>query len=227
MSETNFDSKLQKTISTMHVIGDLASEAEAQTQACQDDFLTKELIVSLKQGILNQSEFNVIDAQNKFDNPPMTIVEVEGKKVELIDEKILKELKESLESSKINFENSKLYYEDAKINSTMAKSQVSERDLAKSILEEELNNLSNQTSALLEIVQSESKSALKTMEKNKDINKGLRDDKLNLKNHSSSSLTEDQSPYFKLNLHIKEFKKVLDTGANITSHMSIEAVDDN
>ena len=224
MSETNFDSKLQKTISTMHVIGDLASEAEAQTQACQDDFLTKELIVSLKQGILNQSEFNVIDAQNKFDNPPMTIIEVEGKKVELIDEKILKELKESLESSKINFKNSKFYYEDAKINSTMAKSQVSMRDLAKSILEEELNNLSNQTSALIEIVQTESKSALKTMEKNKYINKGLRDDKLNLKNHS---LTEDQSPYFKLNLHINEFKKVLDTGANITSHMSIEAVDDN
>ena len=94
MSETNFDSKLQKTISMMQEINQLMGDAESLSQMHRDESTTKESILSLKQNILNQHELKFTEAQTNLDNPPKIVVEIQGSKIEVIDQDAYKELKE-------------------------------------------------------------------------------------------------------------------------------------
>jgi hypothetical protein len=224
MSDTNFDGKLQKTISMMQEINHLMSDAMSQSQMHQDESFTKEAIVTLKQSILNQNHMDFLDAMTKLENPPKIIVELQGNKVEIIDQDILKELKENFQKSQSGLELSKESFSEAKTDAVAARNQLVEKDQVKNILESELDQLYNQIASLLSTVQSEGKSALKNMEKDKDLIKDFRDG--DSKNKSDSKVTADEDPYFKGNLQVTDFHKAIDSSPIKTSHMSIEAVED-
>lgn len=227
MSETNFDSKLQKTISMMQEINQLMGDAESLSDMHRDESTTKESILSLKQNILNQHELKFTEAQTNLDNPPKIVVEIQGSKIEVIDQDAYKELKEIFTISQSSLDLSKSSYNEAKVDAVTARNQLVEKDQTKNILESELDQLYNQISSLLTTVRQEGKSALKNMEKDKELVKETRDEDKNSKNNEFFSPTEDQNPYFKENLQVTDFNKAIESSPAKTSYMSIEAVDDN
>jgi hypothetical protein len=227
MSETNFDSKLQKTISMMQEINQLMGDNESQCDFHKDETMAKESILSLKQNILNQQQLNLLEVTTLLENPPKIIIEMQGTKIEQIDQQAYKELKQNFEIASASLELSKSNYSEAKTDAVLARNQLVEKDQTKNLLESELDQLYNQISTLLTTVRQEGKTALKNMEKDKELVKEIRDEDKNSKNNDFFSPTEDQNPYFKANLHVTEFHKVLESSPAKTSHMTIEAMDDN
>jgi hypothetical protein len=227
MSETNFDSKLQKTITMMQEINQLMSDAESQSQIHKDESSTKESILSLKQNILNQHETNFSEAFSLLENPPKILVDMEGTKVEIIDQEAYKELKQNFTIANTNLELSKSNYSEAKLDAVFARNQLVEKDQVKNLLESERDQLYNQMSSLLATVRLETKSALKNMDKDKDLVKETREIDDNSKNKLFFNDNDDQNHYFKGNLQVTDFNKVLESSPTKTSHMSIEAVNDN
>jgi hypothetical protein len=223
MSEGNVESKLQRTISMMQEINSLVSDTEGQSQTHKDEASTKESILQLKQNIMNQHETDFGETLNRLENPPMITIKLGNIKMEIIDQDILKELKEQFSIAQTKLEISKSAVVEAKSDVLSAKSQMVEKDQVKNILESELEQLYNEVSSLLHTVRNEQKSALKNMAKDKELVKNERD--INpTENKAYFESTEDEKEYFKTNLHVTEFNKALDGSAAKTSHMSIEAV---
>jgi hypothetical protein len=227
MSETNFDSKLQKTISMMQEINQLMSDAESQTYIQRDESYSKESILFLKQNILSQDEALFAEAISSLENPPKILVDMEGTKVEIVDEKVYKELKQNFAIANTNLELSKSNYSEAKIDAVFARNQLVEKDQVKNLLENEIDQLYNQISSLLTTVRLEGKSALNFFEKDKDQIKENSDSDEKSKNKFFFNDENDQPPYFKGNLHVTDFNKAVQSSPAKTSHMSIEAINDN
>lgn len=225
MSEGNIETKLQKTISMMQEINSLVSDAETQSQTHKDETYSKESILQLKQNIMNQHEENFGESFNRLQNPPMVSLQIGDRKMQMIDQDILRELKEQFSIAKTRLEMSKSAVVEAKSDVISAKSQLVEKDQVKNILESELDRLFNDVSSLLHSVRNEQKSALKNMSKDKELIKEERVEENGNKPYFEN--TEDQKNYFKTNLHVTEFNKALDGSSAKTSHMSIEAVGDN
>ncbi|MEY3370136.1 MAG: hypothetical protein RLZZ361_806 [Cyanobacteriota bacterium] len=227
MTESNFDSKLQKTITTMQEINYLLGENESEGQASKDKSFAMEAIVSLKQNIMNQTQKSFNSAQEQLDNPPKKLEIVNGLEVQVIDQELMRLIRENFETSQINLDQSKSFYAEAKVDAVLARNQLVEKDQIKNLLESDLDALYSQVSSLLSSVRLEGKSALKNMETYKELFKESRNDDKKSENQDFFNNMNDKNPYFKENLHVIDFEKVLDSGPGKTSHMGLEAVDDN
>jgi len=227
MSETNFDSKLQKTITMMQEINQLMGDAEIQSQNHKDESFMKDSIMILKQNILNQNESHFIESQERLDNPPTVIIEINGQKIEQIDQEAFQELKQNLVVAQKNFEMSQTDFSDARYEALFIKNQLTEKDQVKNILESELDQLHNQVSSLLDTIKQDGKSGINAKPKDKELVKESGNDYLHQKNKELLNSREGQKPYFKDNLHVNDFHKAIDSCPTRTTYMPIQAIDDN
>jgi hypothetical protein len=225
MSENNFDIKLQNTLGKIRDVNHLMNEAESKSLMHKDDHYTRNIILSLKKNLLNQDLNHYQNAISNFENPPKIIQEINGQKIEVIDQEILKKLQDSVKLSENLMRISQNHYQDALLNSNYTKNLMLERELIKNILDTELNQLINQSNSLVNIVRKEGKSSFKYSNRNnKDIQNNESEKS---KIQGECFKTQDQQGYFRLNSQVQDFHHSLDSNSSKTSHMSIEAVDDN
>jgi hypothetical protein len=227
MPETNFDSKLRKTISMMHEINQLMGDAEIQSQMHKDESSMKDSILFLKQNILNQHESQFLESQTLLDNPPMVIVDIKGTKVEQIDQQAFQELKQNFIIAQANLDFSKTNYDQAKTDAVFIRNQLAEKDQVKNILESELDQLYNQVSSLLDTVKQGVKLDPTNKEKDKELVKENNSDSNNSKDQNFFNPSPLKNPYFKHNSYLNDFYKAIDSSPSRTSFMPIQAIDDN
>jgi hypothetical protein len=227
MPETNFDSKLRKTISMMHEINQLMGDAEIQSQMHKDESSMKDSILFLKQNILNQHESQFLESQTLLDNPPMVIVDIKGTKVEQIDQQAFQELKQNFIIAQANLDFSKTNYDQAKTDAVFIRNQLAEKDQVKNILESELDQLYNQVSSLLDTVKQGVKLDPTNKEKDKELVKENNSDSNNSKDQNFFNSSPLKNPYFKHNSYLNDFYKAIDSSPSRTSFMPIQAIDDN
>ncbi len=219
MSIKNLESKLQETMVMMQEINSLVSDSDAQIEASKDSSAGKQMIVQLKQNILNQSEKDFNKHQAKLDEPPMKIIQNDGKFEFTIDTEALKALQREVAQMQeiINFNKETLGVAQDQVMSSR-KEAIAKAEI-KDLLQTELDSLYNQVASILDTIKSERKTNLGDENLRKD-----KAGKLDSSENKQGDGYRGYTSYINDNNHIIDFNKVLNGEAQ-TENYNIDSVD--